>query len=92
MTCEACRPYATHRVIADPADLRAVIADAKAGLDAGVLRLLPLAHPSRDFDEVAAGGSWDDIVGYRFACTACRQQFSLAAETYHGQGGDWTPL
>ena len=43
------------------------------------------------FRDVSADGPWNDIVHYEFRCTSCGRKFRLSVETYHGQGGAWSP-
>ena len=96
MACAYCSPWQTPVTIHSPDDLRAAIDRAAAGLLLGALtdvteQMQPGNGPS-DFAAVAAGGAWNDIVGWVFACTQCGQRFHLGAETYHGSGGAWTPV
>jgi hypothetical protein len=93
MGCPACSEYAKTRKISLPDDLREAIDFAAKGVASGNLRETSFTRAGYEgntpFDELAAGGPWDDGLEYHFACTACGQEFVLHAETYHGRGGAW---
>lgn len=93
MTCEKCQDLCVHYAIRSPQELRRAIKIARENLNDGTVSELvgknPLGLPP--FQNVLPDGPWDDIVAYRFGCTACGEVFSLHAETYHGQGGAWEP-
>ena len=44
------------------------------------------------FEELLEVEQWDDLIEYHFECSSCRAGFSLFVETYHGQGGSWSPV
>lgn len=96
MGCDVCSEYCVLRGIRSPSDLHGVVAWAKAGLDVGTLcerhSHVAAYQYNTPFLELAKGGPWDDGLAYRFACTACGQEFELGAETYHGRGGSWSKL
>ena len=92
MSCTRCQALAVGHRIDSPDELRRAIAVANARIADGTLEEMRLEDgycSPTPFAEVAAGGSWDDIVSYFFACRACGQRFRLGAETYHGGGGSW---
>lgn len=93
MPCDRCEHLDDEIEIVMPIHLRAVMALAADNVAAGVIKEI---EGDRDFlfldvsKEIALGkDSWADILYYRFAYTECGQRFKLAAETYHGRGGQW---
>jgi hypothetical protein len=93
MACDRCKHLDDKIEIVMPIHLRAAMALAADNLSAGVIKEIeggrdfPFADASKD---IALGkDSWADILYYCFACTECGQRFKLAAETYHGRGGQW---
>jgi hypothetical protein len=96
MSCERCADLCMLHPVQSPEDLRRLIGMAQAHIESGILKEVP--HPDvpywdeKEFPDVAAGGPWNDIVGFRFVCVACGEIFELAAETYHGMGGTWRPI
>ncbi len=93
MSCEKCQDLCVRYEIRSPRELGRAILIARQNVDDGTVSELidsnPLGLPS--FTSLQAEGPWDDIVAYRFKCTACGEVFSLHAETYHGRGGAWEP-
>lgn len=92
MSCEQCQSLSTEYRIVSPDELRRAIVGASRRIAEGSLREFSLegeyTSPT-DFQKVAAGADWDDIVSYYFQCPCCGQRFRLGAETYHGGGGSW---
>ena len=93
MSCARCKHLDDEIAITMPIHLRAAIALAADNVSAGVIQEIEgdqdflFADASKD---IALGkDSWADILYYRFECTNCGQRFKLAAETYHGRGGQW---
>lgn len=93
MSCEKCSELCVRVPIHLPSELRKAIQVANDNVIDGTIVEVPNASSLGDpsFSQVAAGGPWDDIVGYGFKCTNCGEMFSLHAETYHGRGGYWEP-
>ena len=93
MSCEKCEDLCVRFAIHAPYQLRQAIRIAKQNLDDLTLSEIEESPFSMQasFSQVADGGPWDDVVGYRFRCTSCGEMFSLHAETYHGSGGYWEP-
>ena len=95
MACDLCEHLNLESRIASPSDLRKAISVAAENITSGVIELVYLSDrysSGTPFQEVAAGSSWDDIVGYYFQCVSCHQIYLLGAETYHGSGGAWRPF
>jgi hypothetical protein len=89
--CEKCRELCRVFEIRSPGDLAKAIRVAKDNIEDGTI------VESRDRPEVESvlsvpdDGPWGDYLEFYFECSQCRQVFRLAAETYHGAGGQWKP-
>ena len=93
MACAKCNDLCVRYAIEHPSDLRQAIKIAKQNIeDATISEVHNLNSISQaSCSELAAGEAWDDVLYYRFICTACGEIFLLHAETYHGSGGYWEP-
>jgi hypothetical protein len=92
MSCGRCSELDVVSEIRTPGDLGKAIRIVQANLRDGTLEELPRDPLSPEpFLTLKDDGPWNDIVSYRFRCTACGARFRLSAETYHGSGGEWTP-
>ena len=94
MFCQHCNKLSNTVEIRGPRLRRELISMAASGMANGVLVNVSQRYPhaSQPFQDVAAGGPWDDHVNYHFECRYCGTVFRLEAETYHGSGGTWGAL
>lgn len=91
MTCSRCKyldEYVRFRTRGDlfraVSTVRQAVSDADIEeIDAGPMKGMIA------FSDLSEGGPLDDLLVYRFRCSACGQNFVLGAETYHGSGGSW---
>ena len=92
--CQHCNKLSSVVEIRSPSVLRKIIALADTAIKDGVLTDISVRYPfpSSPFQDVAAGGTWDDHVSYHFECQHCHALFHLEAETYHGSGGSWSQI
>lgn len=93
MSCDQCAPLEAPRQFHSARGLTDGIVLAKGAVASGIIEEIP-AGPMASaipFSALNPTGPWDDLVLYRFRCTACHQTFALSAETYHGSGGGWSP-
>jgi hypothetical protein len=93
--CPGCGEANARVEIHSAGQLRQVLRSIRALVESGSLRVLPHAHASPgepQFMVLPLEGPWPDVLNYRFKCERCGMHFSLSAETYHGQGGEWKPV
>ena len=80
--------------IRSPGELEKAIRVVRDNVSDGTIIEIPSrsGHASIPFSALNSKGPWDDVVGYAFRCASCGQLFYLSAETYHGSGGEWSPV
>jgi hypothetical protein len=93
MPCDECRELNTH-AFRSPDDLIHAVRLAGEECERGVLRKLGGADSLNDaereaLDSALEFGEMPGAIRYRFSCTSCGDQFTLAADTSDGTGG-WT--
>jgi hypothetical protein len=98
MGCEKCRDLCRLFEIRSPSDLSKAIRVAKDNIEDGTIVESRDRPDGRDRTQVESvlsvpdDGPWGDYLEFYFECSQCRQIFRLAAETYHGAGGQWKPV
>jgi len=90
--CKKCQDLNINYKISLPNHLAKAIGIAKENVADGTLEVVKRGEWCVAFDQVSDEAPWDDIIYYKFRCTACGALFELTAETYHGGGGSWSPL
>lgn len=90
MSCASCSDLTLVWPIRSPGELRTAVGIVRQNLDDGTILEVATATGSH-FVDLSPTGPWDDVFQFRFLCPRCGQTFSLAAETYHGGGGEWRP-
>lgn len=91
--CQACEALRVPFEIATPDELTKAIRLVRESLEMGSLTdITQVAHsPSGKFANLPEVAPWPDYIEHYFRCGACGYRFRLAAETYHGAGGEWEP-
>ena len=95
MACKYCEDLHQRFAIRTPGQLANAVRVIQANLEDGTLEQTPAASlgaSTAPFASISQTGPWDDVLLYEFACRSCGARFRLAAETYHGQGGEWQAL
>jgi hypothetical protein len=96
--CEKCRDLCRVVEIRSLGDLREAFRVAKDNIEDGTIvesRHRPEGRDRAEAESLLAlsdDGPWGDYLEFYFECSQCRQAFRLAAETYHGAGGQWKPI
>jgi len=95
VTCDRCKELVQTIEIRTPGDLEMVLRVVKANLGDRTLEQQPPVPgnvmPSVVVESLAEAGPWPDVLEEKFRCPSCGQAFRLAAETFHGAGGRWSP-
>ena len=99
MNCSNCSDIWERQEINSPGQLTSVLQTVKAAVAQGILVSEEAAElgsfpieQSATFQGLKPEGPWPDVIDYYFRCAKCGQRFQLSAETYHGNGGEWSRL
>ena len=93
MACTRCDELNLEWKIRTPGELTKAIRILQGNLDDGALKEVEgdSVLEQQPLLSLPETGPWPDIVNCHFACTSWGERFKLAAETYHGSGGSWSP-
>lgn len=88
--CEQCDEFDHKISIRTPREYFAVLDDVREMI---AERRLLLVGGNARLDDLGPGRPWPvDVVEHTFLCPACGKRFRLSVDTYHGSGGEWTPV
>jgi hypothetical protein len=88
--CPRCQGFSEREKISHPHELYRLVCQLEAVLAEGTLTF---AAGNCKLSDIREGKAWpEDNIEQTFMCVACAQKFRLAVETYHGSGGEWSPV
>ena len=96
--CEHCKDVHVKHEIRSPAELKKAIQIVRANLSDKTILESEYWPKGIDkielepFNKIKESGPYLDNLQYYFECPMCKQIYKLSCETYHGIGGEWSPV
>lgn len=97
MPCKQCAHLSKVQEFPYPTQLEGALAIVRTNVADGTLTEMDYASSETlrvdqpAFAELSSV-PWPDVFEYYFRCVTCGALYRFSAETYHGRGGQWSPL